>query len=160
MNDNKFKEYWCKKDNISDKAWSAAEGFFKLDQDYGASLPDLARIIQDAIEDKVEPDHSNSPIGCNHANESPAVCPCDINCYCRVHGNCPLPQKIRYVKPGYKNLGEPCPDCGSTKYETCCKDAGSGFDTNDTSGIHWCHNTVNCKECGVLLEENGNCKWL
>jgi hypothetical protein len=32
--------------------------------------------------------HSASPIYCEHANESPAACPCPADCYCRVHGNC------------------------------------------------------------------------
>ena len=31
---------------------------------------------------------SCSPMYCNHANEMPAVCPCDDDCYCRVHGSC------------------------------------------------------------------------
>lgn len=31
---------------------------------------------------------SRSAMMCNHANECPAVCPCDADCYCRVKGNC------------------------------------------------------------------------
>ena len=32
--------------------------------------------------------NSTSAIMCNHANECPAECDCNENCYCRVHGTC------------------------------------------------------------------------
>lgn len=33
---------------------------------------------------------SDSPIYCQHANESPQkmICDCEENCYCKIHGNC------------------------------------------------------------------------
>jgi len=31
---------------------------------------------------------SDNSIFCNHANEMPIECPCDIDCYCYVHGGC------------------------------------------------------------------------
>jgi hypothetical protein len=37
---------------------------------------------------KVTNQFSDSSMYCNHANEMPAVCPCEPECYCRVHGNC------------------------------------------------------------------------
>lgn len=42
--------------------------------------------IPETLKDKTFDDFRKlSPIFCNHANECPAVCPCDKECYCWYH---------------------------------------------------------------------------
>ena len=53
----------------------------------------------------------------------------------------------------------PCPKCGSFKRQTACRDGGKGWNPNDKAGQHLVYNTVQCKGCGILLKEHGNCRF-
>lgn len=48
----------------------------------GCHFP-LAKIDEALLSTQAEGDRS--PIGCNHANEVPSVCGCDIDCYCKLN---------------------------------------------------------------------------
>lgn len=43
-----------------------------------------------------KPSVSNSPIFCNHANECPVSCPCDVDCYCKQHTCKPMKYDDKY----------------------------------------------------------------
>lgn len=54
---------------------------------------EAARILLEHVRAKLVPPPKpkrkcTSAMYCSHANESPAQCPCDADCYCRVEGNC------------------------------------------------------------------------
>lgn len=64
----------------------------------------IKEIVQDFIKaapDDVKKKVENSAIFCEHANEMPAACPCDDDCYCKSHSCKPQPKKE------YR-----CPECG------------------------------------------------
>lgn len=42
----------------------------------------------------MEPQNTQSPLFCDHANEVPVSCPCDDDCYCKQHTCKPVPVPI------------------------------------------------------------------
>tara|TARA_Y100000034_G_C6857325_1_gene389794 strand:- start:516 stop:800 length:285 start_codon:yes stop_codon:yes gene_type:complete len=68
----------------------AVQVLLQLFREKQISREDLFKTLGLDLEEfgKPLPPQSRSPLYCNHANESPATCPCSNDCYCKVEGNC------------------------------------------------------------------------